>query len=415
MRGPIIIFDKSALQSLSADEAVWLDNFFQSNLTPLFFIETLADLEKQVRKGKKSEDVVGDIALKTPDREAYPNAHHHRLGLAELFGWDTVAMDGRGVLAGGKPVTLNGQKGVMFSQSPEDEALHRWQRRDFLGAERNVATRWRGALAISDYEQPYRFFRNHFLGGKSLKDFEAVKARADEIIEAKDRESSLRLGMNLFGVLPEAQGKILERFRANGTPQISEFAPYFRFLYSVELFFYFGLASDLISRDRPSNKVDMAYLYYLPFCKIFTSKDWLHEQAVPLFMRSNQTFVRSDELKADLAKLDAFYSALPEKIKRSGLHRFAAHPPEDTSFLVTRLWDTYMTGWREWKEKQKEVSPELQEALRKLSEKVKRESQPGNPRESFTIGEANYLHMEGKARRRKGKWDIFGPDAGKKA
>ena len=161
--GPILIFDKSALQSLSADEAVWLDNFFQSNLTPLFFIETLADLEKQMKSGKSPEDVVGDIALKAPDRGAHPNAHHRRLVETELYGLDTIAMDGRGILTGGKPAFLEGQKGIIFSRSPEQEAFHRWQRRDFLGTERNVAKRWRRALAVSDLEEQYIFFGNDFL------------------------------------------------------------------------------------------------------------------------------------------------------------------------------------------------------------------------------------------------------------
>jgi hypothetical protein len=44
--GPIVIFDKSALQALNMDEAVWFDAFFSSNVTPIFFVETLADLEK---------------------------------------------------------------------------------------------------------------------------------------------------------------------------------------------------------------------------------------------------------------------------------------------------------------------------------------------------------------------------------
>jgi hypothetical protein len=34
------------LQALSLDEAVWLDNFYLANITPLFLVETLADLEK---------------------------------------------------------------------------------------------------------------------------------------------------------------------------------------------------------------------------------------------------------------------------------------------------------------------------------------------------------------------------------
>ena len=47
-QGPILIFDKSALESLNVDESVWLDNFYLMNITPLFYVETLADLEKAV-------------------------------------------------------------------------------------------------------------------------------------------------------------------------------------------------------------------------------------------------------------------------------------------------------------------------------------------------------------------------------
>jgi len=74
--GPILIFEKSTLQGLNVDEAVWLDNFFMTNIAPLFFIETLADLEKEVRKGKTPEQVVGEIAYKTPDMSPRPNVHH---------------------------------------------------------------------------------------------------------------------------------------------------------------------------------------------------------------------------------------------------------------------------------------------------------------------------------------------------
>lgn len=45
------IFDKSFLESLTLDEAVWFDNFFLANITPIFYVETLADLEKENKKG----------------------------------------------------------------------------------------------------------------------------------------------------------------------------------------------------------------------------------------------------------------------------------------------------------------------------------------------------------------------------
>ncbi len=136
MSGPILIFDKSALESLSGDEAVWLDNFFITNITPLFFIEVLADLEKQVRAGRTPEEVVGNLAYKTPDLQSSPNAHHRTLLNGELLGIDTVVMDGRGILTGARPVTLEGSTGLMFPKTPEQEAFERWQRREFLDLER---------------------------------------------------------------------------------------------------------------------------------------------------------------------------------------------------------------------------------------------------------------------------------------
>ena len=45
---PIIIFDKSTLESLNSDEAVWLDQFFNSNITPLFYIAANANAIKSM-------------------------------------------------------------------------------------------------------------------------------------------------------------------------------------------------------------------------------------------------------------------------------------------------------------------------------------------------------------------------------
>lgn len=63
---PIVLFDKSFLHSLSVDEAAVFDVLLMSNITPLFFIETLADLRKEMSDGRTPEQVVGNLALKTP-------------------------------------------------------------------------------------------------------------------------------------------------------------------------------------------------------------------------------------------------------------------------------------------------------------------------------------------------------------
>jgi hypothetical protein len=47
--GPIALFDKSFIQSLLADEVVWFDHFFISNICPIFYVETLADVSKELK------------------------------------------------------------------------------------------------------------------------------------------------------------------------------------------------------------------------------------------------------------------------------------------------------------------------------------------------------------------------------
>jgi hypothetical protein len=47
-----------------------MDNFFMSNITPLFYIETLADLEKEVKAGKTPEWVVSSAKPTGNDRTA---------------------------------------------------------------------------------------------------------------------------------------------------------------------------------------------------------------------------------------------------------------------------------------------------------------------------------------------------------
>jgi len=48
---------------------------------------------------------------------------------------------------------------------------------------------------------------------------------------------------------------------------------------------------------KPSLQIDLAYLYYPPFCTVFTSKDNFHAQIVPLFLDPFQTFVNGTEFK----------------------------------------------------------------------------------------------------------------------
>ena len=323
--GPVLIFDKSTLQGLSPNEAVWLDNFYLANITPIFFVETLADLEKEVQKGRTAEEVVGSLAYKTPDYSSKPNAHHRYLLEGELFAGQEVDMVyGRPHITGGKQVELGNKKGVFFDPSPEEEALSRWQDGKFLEVERFNAKKWREELSGIDLEATYRAYQVLFPTGKP-KDLEGIKKIVDQFIDAADQENVLKFGLMLIGVSPNSVEEILKKWRIQGRVSVRQFAPYFTFVFSVELFFNFGIATDLIGRGRPSHKIDLAYLYYLPFCNVFSSNDKLHLSIAPFFLREDQELITGTELKEDLVKLNSHYASLPPDIKARGIVSFAQY------------------------------------------------------------------------------------------
>jgi hypothetical protein len=51
--GPAILYDKSAIQSLSKQEAFWLECHFRGVLIPTLLIEIIADLKKAPKRGAR--------------------------------------------------------------------------------------------------------------------------------------------------------------------------------------------------------------------------------------------------------------------------------------------------------------------------------------------------------------------------
>ncbi|HXV80432.1 MAG TPA: hypothetical protein VEG60_11175 [Candidatus Binatia bacterium] len=199
-----------------------------------------------------------------------------------------------------------------------------------------------------------------------------TKSFTDGLIDKLDQEGILRSGLGLIGLSGDWHERVIARWQVAGRPAVRHFAPYFRYVLSVDIFFYLAIGADLISRVRPSNKIDFAYLYYLPFSMVFASNDTLHSRVVPLFLRSYQTFVEGAALKEDLGKLDRYFSLFPEEIKNEGVFRFATYPPKEGSFLVTQLWDKYLPGWRKSESEREPLSRNTEIDIRKIEPDQKR-------------------------------------------
>lgn len=193
-----------------------------------------------------------------------------------------------------------------------------------------------------------------------------------------------------------------------GRARLTDFAPYTAYCLLVDVFFHIAIDKRLIAPDRPSNRVDMAYLYYLPFAMMFVSNDKLHRRTVPLFLNDQQRFVVGEDLKRDLGALDAYYSGRPEDERKQGLFRLAVYPPEDESFLTTRIW-------REFKLRTKRA-PEEEMELLGLGEKLltsidgmkeRAEAIDHNPFAHVELEDANQVVIERVIPFQRGKWRLL--------
>lgn len=360
--GPIALFDKSFLQSISTDESVWFDQFFMPIVCPVFYIETLGNLAKKATERGPPEVIVQDIAEKFPEWGGSPCCFHADLVMNDLVG-NRVELRHQIPRPGGRPV----KSGVLLDPTPEEEAFNRWHKGEFHEVERLAAAVWRASLEELDLAAIRREMQSLGFTPKACKTLQDAKAIADALVNGTDKPyARLALAMQFFHIPQELQTTIAQAWQNSGKRTLSEFAPYAAYALTVEIFFQVALGAGLIGVERPSNRTDIAYLFYLPFSMVFVSSDRLHRSCAPLFMRPGQEFVWGIDLKPALKAANDHFLRLPEVEREKGIRAFARSPP--TGNLVADLWDRFMRkGYRD--EQPIKLDPEKEaELVRRLTE-----------------------------------------------
>lgn len=214
----------------------------------------------------------------------------------------------------------------------------------------------------------------------------------------------LDLASLFLDVSPEERRAIALRWKSAGRPPFPTFAPYAAYVLTVELFFQIATSAGLLSRVKPSNRTDIGYLFYLPFCLVFVSSDNFHRRCAVPFLRADQEFVWGQELKRDLAGINAHFAGLSDEVKEKGLFSFAQTPPIEGNFLVAQLWDRHLRSWRISETEDQPLSPEEKSGivaeLRWISEAPEVPMEPGDTE----FGEPDAISVERLVRKRKGSW-----------
>ena len=370
----------------------------------MFFVETLADLEKKVREGRTPEQEVGIIASKTPEMHSSPNMFHTEMCIANILG-NPIPMDGRIMMQGGSPVKGGGKTGVIFEEPPEVKAFNRWQNGEFLEIERDQAKQWRSMLKSLDFDFVINNIQSLGITTDNCKSLEDAKSLSDRILSGSINNSkTMKLALDLFSIPSHLHQQIFRNWQLRNYPPIISFAPYTAFMLNIDLFFYIAASSSLIAKERVSNKVDIAYLYYLPFCTVFVSSDKLHRRCAEHFIKPNQRFIWGFDLKAGLKEIDEHFDKLPKEEKEKGLFSFASEPPEDNKYFITQLYDDLFPSWRT---KHKPATPLKKETNDALVEEIKKisEAPPLKKEEiDFDVSNPDSMVLKRRIKKHKGKW-----------
>ena len=224
------------------------------------------------------------------------NVLHNDLIDQELLG-SPVQMRRFPVVAAEAITAANGERGVLVSETPGERAMHRWSGKAFNADEHEIAREFRNSAKMdTSLAQLIRIYKGAKPKGHSAP--ASLNEALDQITFFLDDPTAqyrtLQLALSLFDQ-PEITRKHIKRnwIRYGRTP-IRHFVPYTFFCLRLLLLFKLGVATSLIDQ-RPTNVLDLQYLFYLTFCMVFLSADKLHLKLAPLFLNDDQRLAASDD------------------------------------------------------------------------------------------------------------------------
>jgi len=331
--GPTIILDKSALQSLPQRAVYELSTYFYTNITPVVLMEILADLRLDGKDMDRCRAIVSDMAHKVIPVDAATNVHFQPLCILDLLG-GKVKMDRRAIVGGGQQVTsADGRKAFVVGVQPENEAVLRWLHGNFSEADLEFAANWRKTIEAANLEVEKRKLPRPM---KPIKSLPELRGFVDTMLSHPDCQVDLLEHlMQLLRLQGDIRDCVRSRWRNNNHTSIKGFAPYAHHCLRVQLLFCFGISSGLLG-TRNSNIVDVEYLYYTPFCRVFSSGDKFLQRMASLVLADDQSFVCRDDLRQTLDEVAVRREAASSVSAASPVQNPPVEPDENS--LIQALW-----------------------------------------------------------------------------
>lgn len=331
-----LTLDKSTFQKFSYEEITHLHHYYLVNITPILIAEILGDLAKEEKEGRPSpKDHVANLAKKLFPFNSVINMHFKFLIEKSLFG-EHLELDNRPYLEAKNSINSSIGKGLLFTETKEEAHIKRWRNKQFNKIDELISNEWRVSshadAAIEDFKSyfngNYSHIRNTTKKGDTFQNLQELKLILDEVLNNETNQKKyLQNLIEYFDIDVYKAGFIFSRWERGEYKSIKEFSPYAFYCYEVVLSFYVGLNNKLFG-ERKTNILDMEYLFYAPFSKVFSSDDKFLITLFKLIKPNDVEFIDANDLKTDLVNF----------VKNSPAHEFAKTLPDENS-KTFKIWD----------------------------------------------------------------------------
>jgi hypothetical protein len=348
--GPRILFDKSFIQSLNGQLIDEMTLYFTPTCPSTLISEIIADLKLPPRAdGRIGEDVVRQLATKMLGAHGAQPAPLRSLVVNNLLGAE-VPMHGHTVpVLEGSPGVYSEGSMLLVDQTVQQNMWARWARGDFNTDDEDAATAWRAAIEATDLTAEAERWKSFAQQIGQPKSLEAVVAAVDDVIHDATRMTQRNLiymALTLVRADMRQKNAVANYFLdlPKGTV-MAGYAPFAAQAVRLYMCFAVGLARGFIG-PRPSNTIDLQYLLYAPFCRVFITMDRLHRMLWEAgAVTSEASFVWGERLRTDLKQRNDWRTAL-------SFDDWAAHrrvhgqwPDPIDGSIVYELWERHVPEW----------------------------------------------------------------------
>lgn len=222
-----------------------------------------------------------------------------------------------------------------------------------------------------------RQLRNAYSGQLTLQTLSQTAEFVDKLIRSTSPILLLKWFLSDIGMFGATAQRTIERFNTAADGALPRLLPYTAYCVRIALIFHFALAFNLVG-TRATNRVDLEYLFYVPFCNAFSSGDAFLRKLAELVM-TNQTYISRDALKADLNELSKWWESLsPEQLQTESRLQ---GPPENEKSVTHQMWTkTMKPGYRNPARRQlKLTDEENKKMLKRFREIAKKRPASGQP------------------------------------